>query len=128
MIYDRGTGTMSTDLRGRKYSRLYGQQLHKQGTERNPTNQSPSHLHQVVEVFCPTEPLHLSFPLSTHSIHSNINSCEHTITFSTDRSFELPDTGQSRLQGNIIIIIIREEEVSSTIPPKSMEILSKVLK
>jgi len=126
MIYDRGTGTMSTDLRGRKYSRLNGQQLHKQGTERNPTNQSPSHL-QVVEVFCPTEPLHLSIPLSTHSTHSNIYSCEHMVTFSTDRSFELPDTGQSRLQGNIIIII-REEEVSSTIPQKSMEILSKVLK
>jgi len=104
---------MSTDLSGRKYSRLHGQQLHKQGTERNPTNQSPSHLHQAVEVFRPTEPLHLSLPLSTYSIHSNIYSCEHMITLSSD-SFELADIGQSRLQGNIMII--REEEVSSTIP------------
>jgi hypothetical protein len=47
------------------------------------------------------------------------------ITFSSD-SFELADTGQSRLHRNIMIVM--EEEVSSTIPPKSMEILSKVLK
>jgi len=43
------------------------------------------------------------------------------ITFYSDRSFQLGDTGQSRLHGNIMIIM--EEEVSSTIPPKSMEIL-----
>jgi hypothetical protein len=48
------------------------------------------------------------------------------ITFSSDRSFELADTGQTRLQWNIMML--REEEVSSTIPQTSMEILSKVLK
>lgn len=98
----------------------------KRAQKGNPTNQSPSHLHQAVEVSCPAESPHLSLPLSTHSNHSNIYSCEHTITFSHYRSFELADTGQSRLHGNIMMIM--EEEVSSTIPPKSMEILSKVLK
>jgi hypothetical protein len=42
------TITTGTDLSGRKYSRLYGQKFYNEGTERNPTNQSPSHFHQVV--------------------------------------------------------------------------------
>ena len=126
MIDDRCTDTMGRDLSGRKYTSLCGQQLYKQGTERNPMNQSLSHLHQAVEVFCPTEPLHLSLLLSTHSTHTNIYSCEHMITYFSDRSFELPDTGQSKLQGNIMII--RWVKVSSTIPQTSMGILSKVLR
>lgn len=36
-------------------------------------------------------------PAVYHSIHSNIYSCERMITFSTDRSFEMAGTGQSRL-------------------------------